>query len=739
MDPAGAPPPSSRFAPWRRPAGRGAAVLAGLALLWTAAHALADRVSVRARIRDRAEAVLAARLPSAALGDQVSVDWLFRASVGPLTIPAVAPGAPPVVGIERVKVRVAWLPLLTGRIEPASVRLYGVRLVPGPGGRELLGLLEQLRRARPSPAPGPAVDRRAPDPVVHLRALTVQLALGARTVELGPFDLKLERTRDGDAETLAAELGFPGGGHAEATLRRTLPPQPPAGAAAGAPGPDGPSTSPRLAAKGGDAEGARGTGPRSTTARPDASPWSLTAHLAATAADLPAMLRGRSIAVIGGALALTAEAEGTSAGGSATLRGGLAGLVLKSAALGPEPVGPLQVTGEATLEGSVAGRRLRLRRAVLQPAGPLVIEASGALTAAGELPFELSVLVPPVDYEELLTALPGALAPGPDAPAPGGAVGGTLSLSGPLRTPAAWTVRAEVDLAGLREAARKAPPSPLRAPFTAHPAGDDGPAILLGPANPAFVPVAGLPEHVVRAVTTSEDAGFFAHRGFDFDELRNAMVAGARAGRMQRGGSTITQQLAKNLFLSRDRTLARKAREALITVALEGTVPKARLLELYLNLIEWGPGLHGIGPAARHYLDKDARLLTPREACFLATLIPSPIRSHAALAGGVPTRRWAERIDDLLRKLGAAGVLDEETLARELAAPLTLAAWVPRVVGGEWPEPIEEPSEDPALDEADGSNPAPPPGEAPDAPSGGPKVRGRGAAPEPPPEPPSGG
>ena len=107
-------------------------------------------------------------------------------------------------------------------------------------------------------------------------------------------------------------------------------------------------------------------------------------------------------------------------------------------------------------------------------------------------------------------------------------------------------------------------------------------------------------------------------------------MAGLRAGRLQRGGSTISQQLSKNLFLSRDRTLVRKVREALITVALEGTVPKARLLEIYLNLIEWGPSLHGIGPAARHYLGKDARALTPREACFLVTLVPSPVRSHAA-------------------------------------------------------------------------------------------------------------
>jgi hypothetical protein len=432
------------------------------------------------------------------------------------------------------------------------------------------------------------------------------------------------------------------------------------------------------------------------------APWSLTGRLSATSADLPAALAARAVVATQGRLSLQVEAEGTAAAARVTLRGELAGLELRGARLGPEPVGPLDASGEAALELSIAERRLRLSRAVLRPAGPLVIEASGAIGADGNAPFELSLSVPPVDFGALLEALPPALSPGPEAPRPAGAVAGSLTLAGPLRAPEAWTVHAEVDLSGLREAARHAPPSPLRAPFTAHPDGDDGPAILLGPANPDYVPLAELPAHVVRAVTTSEDGGFFAHRGFDFDELRNALVAGARAGKLGRGGSTISQQLAKNLYLSRDRTLARKAREALITVALEGTVPKARLLEIYLNLIEWGPGLHGIGPAARHYLGKDARALSPRQACFLATLIPSPLRSHAALAGGVPVQRWSERIDDLLIKLGVAGVIDEETLARELAAPLTLAAWVPRPAPGK--EPPGGPP--PGADEPEGDGDA---------------------------------
>ena len=182
-----------------------------------------------------------------------------------------------------------------------------------------------------------------------------------------------------------------------------------------------------------------------------------------------------------------------------------------------------------------------------------------------------------------------------------------------------------------------------------------------------------LPEHVVRAVTTSEDGGFFGHPGFDFEELRNALAQGAEVGHVVRGGSTITQQLAKNLYLSTERTLARKVREAVVTVGLEAAVPKRRLLEIYLNVVEWGPGLHGVGPAARHWFGKDARALTPREAAFLASVIPNPVRYHFMYERGFPTETWEARVNDLLFKMAGQGVLTDDQLAEALVAPLWFA------------------------------------------------------------------
>jgi hypothetical protein len=688
-----------RLTRWGR---AGAGALAGAALLWVLAQALANREATLARLRGRASEALQARLGEAELGGEASVDWLFRATVGPVTVPASARGAPPVVRIERVKVRASWSALLAGRVEPASIRLLGVRVVPGPGGRELRALAARVRAARrkPEAAGGPA--RRGADPVLIVRGLTAALETGE---ELGPYDGRIARALDGAWETIAAEARLPGGGRAEGTLRRW---RGAASTAAAAPASAAPAPPTATATPAGDRS---------------ASSWLATLHLQAGPADLPASLRARALRAEGGALTLDLSAEGAGGDARASVRGAAANLLLAGEPLGPDPVGPLSVSGEAEVAWSRAEGKLRVRRAVLRPAGPLAVEASGWVATGGDLPFELAVTVPPVDYRALVDALPPALAPGPAAPRPAGSFGGTLALSGALRRPSGWTVAADVDLAGLREAARKGPPSPLRATFTARLTGADGDepvAIVVGPENPDFVPLAELPEHVYRAVTTGEDAGFFGHRGFDFDELRNAVAAGAQAGRLGRGGSTITQQLAKNLFLSRDRTLARKVREALVTVALEGTVPKARLLEIYLNVIEWGPGLHGIGPAARRYFDKDARALSPREACFLAAAVPSPIRTYGAVAAGRPAALWSQRLDDLLLKLELGGVLTGEQLQAALDAPLRFGALSP--TGGAAPaEPGAGAGEPPVDDEP--AQP-PPPGDAaagiaPGAPSGG--------------------
>ncbi len=141
-----------------------------------------------------------------------------------------------------------------------------------------------------------------------------------------------------------------------------------------------------------------------------------------------------------------------------------------------------------------------------------------------------------------------------------------------------------------------------------------------------WVPLSDMSSQLQRAVVAAEDANFFSHEGFDWDGIKVAMERNLEAGKIERGGSTITQQVAKNLFLTQDRSFFRKAREAMITRALEQHLSKARILEIYLNIAEWGEGVYGAEAAARHYFFKPAKELTADESALLAAMLPSPLK-----------------------------------------------------------------------------------------------------------------
>ena len=142
-----------------------------------------------------------------------------------------------------------------------------------------------------------------------------------------------------------------------------------------------------------------------------------------------------------------------------------------------------------------------------------------------------------------------------------------------------------------------------------------------------WVPLTFISPHLPKAVIMSEDASFNQHHGIDWESLAEAVTHNWERGNLRRGGSTITQQLAKNLYLSSEKSLLRKAREALIAWDLERRLPKPRILELYLNVAEWGDGIFGAEEAARHHFGKSAAELTEEEAALLAALLPSPRRN----------------------------------------------------------------------------------------------------------------
>ena len=142
--------------------------------------------------------------------------------------------------------------------------------------------------------------------------------------------------------------------------------------------------------------------------------------------------------------------------------------------------------------------------------------------------------------------------------------------------------------------------------------------------NKQWLDYAAISNHLKRAIIVAEDDLFIQHHGFDWKGIQKAVERNEQRGRIVAGGSTITQQLAKNLFLTPDKTPWRKAQEAIITVMIEATWSKRRILEVYLNVIEWGNGVFGAEAAARHHFGLSAAKLSPEQAARLAGMVPSP-------------------------------------------------------------------------------------------------------------------
>lgn len=167
---------------------------------------------------------------------------------------------------------------------------------------------------------------------------------------------------------------------------------------------------------------------------------------------------------------------------------------------------------------------------------------------------------------------------------------------------------------------------------------------VVGPSNSSFTPYDNIPEALKQAVMTGEDPSFFGHNGFYPEAIRQSIAKNYVTGRFARGGSTISMQLVKNVFLSRKKTIARKVEEILIVWLIESQkfTNKTRMFEVYLNVIEWGPGVFGVGEAANFYFGKNASSLSPMECVYLASIVPSPksYRYFIDSAGFVSQRNW---------------------------------------------------------------------------------------------------
>jgi membrane peptidoglycan carboxypeptidase len=171
-------------------------------------------------------------------------------------------------------------------------------------------------------------------------------------------------------------------------------------------------------------------------------------------------------------------------------------------------------------------------------------------------------------------------------------------------------------------------------------------SIETGPGTAAWVPLVHISKFMETAVLITEDGGFPRHHGFDSEAIKNSIRENLRRKRFVRGASTITMQLAKNLYLDRGKNLSRKLQEAVLTMYLEQALTKDQIMELYLNVVELGPLVYGIGPAAKYYFDTTAADLSLGQALYISSIMPNPKVQHFA-AGGAVSSSWA----DVLRRL----------------------------------------------------------------------------------------
>lgn len=185
--------------------------------------------------------------------------------------------------------------------------------------------------------------------------------------------------------------------------------------------------------------------------------------------------------------------------------------------------------------------------------------------------------------------------------------------------------------------------------------GDYHPFVV-GPKNRYWTPSGRIPSEMKWAVILAEDSNFYKHEGFDVKAIKNAIKYDLEKKSLKRGASTITQQAAKNLFLSREKTITRKLKEIYLAYRMEQELTKGRIIELYLNVVELGPMVYGIGHGAQYYFGKPASSMTPRECAFLAAMLPGPRVAYNPYKN---LGKVLKRSDMILRLLRKKGVLDE--------------------------------------------------------------------------------
>lgn len=363
----------------------------------------------------------------------------------------------------------------------------------------------------------------------------------------------------------------------------------------------------------------------------------------------------------------------------------VAGLSLEHPAVASEPIRNLGLSlvlrGTAfpaarrvlieRLEGRMQELRAKLSGFVELAPGTFVFEDGNKL---GFLPrMELTLEVPKLPCAKVLANLPPAVVPHLQGFVLDGMFGATIETHIDYAHLDELDLKSRIDIDGCR--VLKAPDE-VKALITGasitqrvevpRAYGSKGPEeteemeFVVGPENPDFVPYEQIAPAFIASIMTTEDNGFFKHRGWVTSEFKTALKRNLKRGGFRGGASSITMQMVKNVLLSHEKTLSRKMQELFLVWYLEQEIPKERILELYFNAIEFGPRIYGIGPAAKHYFGKAAADLTPLEGAFFSSILPSPKRRYVQYCHGAPLPPWDRYVRRILGKVHERGRLTDE-------------------------------------------------------------------------------
>lgn len=327
------------------------------------------------------------------------------------------------------------------------------------------------------------------------------------------------------------------------------------------------------------------------------------------------------------------------------------GLSLQRAELSPQTVGPWSFDVALKARARLDGSELTVTSSEAH-FGEVRAELSGQLvTAPGRRHVEGRLRVPLSGCQSVLDAMPNGLLPLVRGLRLSGSFGIDFQVRYDLRAPKETRVVLSVqNECRVQEVPPELSPRRFERPFLREVKGPDGSPTSLesGPGTSSWVSLDDMSRHLESAVLICEDSRFHAHGGFDFRALEDAIKDDLKQGRFARGASTVSMQLAKNLYLGKEKTLGRKLQEALLTLLLEQQLDKRRILELYLNVVELGPGLYGVGDAAQHYFATPARALTLGQSLYLASLLPNPTYSRFGPSGKL-NAGWLTYLHRLMR------------------------------------------------------------------------------------------